>query len=62
MELRKSFSVPFICDTLDEKPTLSEHVSYKWVAPEELPGIDFSEADIPVALAYLGTKSEAKTG
>lgn len=45
--------IPFICDTLDDIPFLSEHVAYKWIEPEKLTLIDFSEADIPVAKSYL---------
>lgn len=45
--------IPFICDTLDELPILSEHIDFKWLAPSELKYVDFSEADIPVAEEYL---------
>lgn len=45
--------IPFICDTLDELPVLSEHVAFKWVARPTLARIDFSEADIAVASQYL---------
>jgi 8-oxo-dGTP diphosphatase len=46
--------IPFICDTLDELPFLSEHMAYKWLRPEKLSSVDFSEADISVAEHYLG--------
>lgn len=45
--------IPFICDTLDELPLLTEHLAYKWVLPEDLGSVDFSEADIFVADSYL---------
>ena len=45
--------IPFICDTLDEMPFLSEHVDFKWTTPEELMSVDFSGADINVAENYL---------
>jgi 8-oxo-dGTP diphosphatase len=45
--------IPFICDTLDELPILSEHIDFKWVEPDNLRTVDFSEADIPVAGEYL---------
>jgi hypothetical protein len=45
--------IPFICDTLDELPFLSEHVAYKWVKDKDLLSLDFSEADIFVAVSYL---------
>jgi 8-oxo-dGTP diphosphatase len=45
--------VPFICDTLDELPFLSEHLAYRWVNPAELKSVDFSEADVFVSNNYL---------
>lgn len=45
--------IPFICDTLDELPFLSEHLAYKWINPNDLKTIDFSEADIVVAEYYM---------
>ncbi|MBN2666808.1 MAG: (deoxy)nucleoside triphosphate pyrophosphohydrolase [Bacteroidales bacterium] len=45
--------IPFVCDTLDDIPFLTEHVAFKWLAPGELLNIGFSEADIPVAEEYL---------
>ena len=45
--------IPFICDTLDELPFLTEHMAYKWLPAEELTSVDFSEADITVAAEYL---------
>lgn len=45
--------IPFICDTLDELPFLTEHVAYKWIDPGELRKTDFAGADILVAENYL---------
>ncbi len=45
--------IPFVCDTLDEIPFLSEHIAYKWIDPADLKNVDFSEADIIVADNYL---------
>jgi 8-oxo-dGTP diphosphatase len=45
--------IPFICDTLNEIPFLSEHISFKWVQASDLKSVDFSEADIFVADHYL---------
>jgi 8-oxo-dGTP diphosphatase len=44
--------IPFICDTLDDLPFLSEHLAFRWIVPDELKSIDFSEADIVVAEDY----------
>jgi len=53
--------IPFICDTLMEKPVLHEHAAYRWVNPDQLREIDFVEADIAVAMNYL-TLSVRSTG
>ncbi|MCX6327001.1 MAG: (deoxy)nucleoside triphosphate pyrophosphohydrolase [Bacteroidia bacterium] len=45
--------IPFICDTLDELPLLSEHLAYKWLPATDLISVDFSEADVFVADNYL---------
>jgi hypothetical protein len=47
--------IPFICDTLDDIPLLSEHNDFRWIVPEQLKEIDFSEADVIVAEKYLAT-------
>ena len=52
--------IPFICDTLDELPILSEHIGYKWVDVKNLMTIDFSEADVSVARDYLKRQKTEK--
>lgn len=53
--------IPFICDTLDELPFLSEHLAYRWVPVTDLVSVDFSEADVFIANSYLGSiKPEKK--
>lgn len=52
--------IPFICDTLDELPVLSEHVAFKWLQPCELVDVNFSEADIAVSNNYLKTVNSEK--
>ena len=44
---------PFICDTIDELPFLSEHISYRWIRDRDLKSVDFCEADIMVANGFL---------
>ena len=53
--------IPFICDTLDDIPFLSEHIAYKWVEEKELMDLDFSEADIFVAENYLNRMKREKS-
>ena len=45
--------IPFICDTLDELPFLSEHLAFRWVTAHDLLSVDFSEADVFVVNSYL---------
>jgi 8-oxo-dGTP diphosphatase len=45
--------IPFVCDTIDDLPVLSEHIDFKWLTPSRLREVDFSEADIIVAGNYL---------
>jgi 8-oxo-dGTP diphosphatase len=45
--------IPFICDTLDELPFLSEHLDFKWINAKNLSEVDFSEADVFVAKNYI---------
>jgi 8-oxo-dGTP diphosphatase len=52
--------IPFICDTLDELPVLSEHIAYKWIKVNKLLSVDFSEADVFVAKDFIaGTSWQA---
>jgi 8-oxo-dGTP diphosphatase len=53
--------IPFVCDTLDEIPFLSEHIAYRWVPGIELMSIDFSEADVFVADNYLKKTGSGKS-
>lgn len=45
--------IPFVCDTLDDIPFLTEHLAFKWLTPGDLRSVGFSAADIPVAEEYL---------
>jgi 8-oxo-dGTP diphosphatase len=45
--------IPFICDTLDESPSLTEHIAFRWLKKGEIMDTDFSEADIFVARQYV---------
>jgi 8-oxo-dGTP diphosphatase len=45
--------IPFVCDTLHDKPVLNEHNDWKWVSHKELLFIDLAEADVIVATDYV---------
>jgi 8-oxo-dGTP diphosphatase len=51
--VKKIILIPFICDTLDDVPFLSEHADYKWLSPDHLMDVDLSQADIVAAHNYL---------
>jgi 8-oxo-dGTP diphosphatase len=53
--------IPFVCDTLDEFPMLSEHTDFKWIDPDVLSGVDFCEADIAVARHYIKSEGIQET-
>lgn len=50
---KKILLIPFLCDTLDDLPLLSEHIAYRWLKPESLRQTDFAEADVIVAENFL---------
>jgi len=54
--------IPFVCDTLDELPLLSEHIAFRWIPSNELSSIDYSEADIIVADNYAQADIEPDKG
>ena len=52
--------IPFVCDTLDELPVLTEHMDYRWIKPGNILSVDFSEADVFVARQYLDFVQESR--
>jgi 8-oxo-dGTP diphosphatase len=44
---------PFICTMNGGRISLAEHKAICWLAPEELPTLDWAEADGPVLQSYL---------
>ena len=44
---------PLVCTIASGKITLHEHAAISWVSPEELSGLDWAEADLPVIGMYL---------
>jgi 8-oxo-dGTP diphosphatase len=43
---------PFVCEILSGEVTLNEHHAIAWLKPEELPALDWVEADLAVVAAY----------
>ena len=54
--------IPFVCDTLEELPLLSEHIAFKWLSQADLLKVDYSEADVIIARQYLGNVKGLTTG
>jgi 8-oxo-dGTP diphosphatase len=52
--------IPFVCDTLIDKPALNEHIAFRWSDPADLLMVDFSEADIAVANMYVAKYNTVK--
>jgi 8-oxo-dGTP diphosphatase len=51
--IKRILLIPFVCDTLDILPVLSEHIDFKWLSPSRLMEVGFAEADVIVAHNYL---------
>lgn len=45
--------IPFECTIIKGEIRLAEHAAYLWLKPEELPGLDWAEADLPVLENYI---------
>jgi 8-oxo-dGTP diphosphatase len=45
---------PFICAISSGEIILHEHEAIAWLPPDQLPALDWAEADGPVLAAYLG--------
>lgn len=47
--------IPFVCRITGGELVLKEHINYAWLAPQELKGLDWAAADVPVVDHYLTT-------
>lgn len=54
--------IPFVCDTLQDKPVLNEHNDWKWVNHNELLFLDLAEADVIVATDYVASIDHTTAG
>ncbi len=45
--------VPFMCQLTTEKIVLTEHEQIRWLLPDELPDLDWAEADLEVLQNYF---------
>jgi 8-oxo-dGTP diphosphatase len=47
--------IPFQCRLISGEVRLTEHAAFLWLAPAELNGMDWAEADLPVVKDYLNS-------
>ena len=45
--------IPFVCQLATEDIILTEHAEIRWLSPEELPNLDWAEADRGVIADYI---------
>ena len=38
----------YLCDSNNREITLNEHIDQKWLGKEDLPNLDWAEADVPI--------------
>lgn len=53
------FAVKFEHDGIEKPFNLTEHTEYKWVAPSEIPGLNFVDSDMkiyPDVVKYINNK------
>lgn len=43
----------YLCHASDELVTLTEHIDYKWLHPEELMLLDWAAADLPIVYKLM---------
>jgi len=43
---------PFVCTITSGEPSLNEHRAIAWLLPEELPALNWTEADAPIIESY----------
>jgi 8-oxo-dGTP diphosphatase len=48
---------PFVCTPGDGTMTLIEHRDIAWLKPEQMLTLDWAEADLPIIVGYLATRS-----
>lgn len=49
---REIVLVPFVCTLRTHEITLTEHEQIQWLAPQDLPSLDWTEADLGVIQSY----------
>lgn len=52
--------IPYVCRFVSGKIVLLEHAEARWLNPEELRGLNWCAADIPVLKEYLGSIKQSR--
>jgi len=50
---REIILVPFVCTLVTHDITLTEHEQILWLSPQDLPSLDWTEADLGVIKSYF---------
>lgn len=45
--------VPYLCDVIDGEPRALEHAQVRWASKDELIGLEWTAADVPILERYL---------
>jgi len=53
---------PFVCTQACGVMTLHEHRAIAWMEPEQMPALDWAEADLPIIDSYLATRGDGAMG
>ncbi|MBJ6723993.1 (deoxy)nucleoside triphosphate pyrophosphohydrolase [Geomesophilobacter sediminis] len=53
---------PFVCSIEEGEPVLHEHAELLWLPPDELPHLDWCEADFPIIADYRERLSARQKG
>ncbi len=54
--------VPFLANFLAGEIILHEHMSYRWLSPDDLSHLDWAEADLPVVTSVVAYFASSQTG
>lgn len=48
--------LPFVCELVEGSPRALEHAELRWIDRADIHSIDWSDADLPIAIEYFAAK------
>lgn len=51
--VKKIRLIPFVCKIKSGSIYLKEHATYRWLQPEQMLGIDWADADLPIVYDFI---------